>query len=591
MKDRPTANRDFLGDLSIWLLLALTIFAVYAQVADFEFVNYDDQIYVYQNSNVQAGLTPDSARWALTAVVSNNWSPVTMFSHLAVAQLFEMRSGMHHLVNVLFHFLGAGFLYLALARATGARGASAFVAFVFALHPLNTGTVAWVSERKDVLCGFFWFLALYVYVRYSEQPSRTRYYLAVAVPFCLGLLSKPMLVSFPLTLLLFDFWPLRRTLSPRIFWEKLPLFTLSAIVATTTYLAQSSTGAVQSLPLAGRIANAILSYFFYIRQMFWPIGLAVLYPYPTSLATWKVAAALAALLGITALTILARRTLPYLMVGWLWFLVTLIPVIGFVQVGTQAHADRYMYVPMVGLLMIVAWTAADMAAKWPRLQPAVVVAAVVIVCVLMFITRSETSYWQNSGTLYQRAIQVTKDNAVAENNLGVYHASLASYSDAIPHYQAALRIKPDYAAAENNLGRSLRELEGCEPAIPHFEAAARLESGYAPPLYNLGLCSTMGGNYPAAIPYFEAAIRADPKYIDALLGRAVSLSKIPGHTDDAIRAFDAAVAAGPNAAGVRSAYGQVLVSLGRKKEAIVQLEIAEQLHPSLETSGLLNTLR
>ena len=589
--DGADSRRQRVLDLAIWIGLAVSVLGVYGQVTTFEFVNFDDNVYVYQEPHVKAGLTVESIRWALTSPVSNNWSPVTVLSHIVDAELFDMRSGAHHFVNVVFHILAAGFLCLALRRATGASGPSAFVAFVFALHPLNTGTVAWVSERKDVLCAFFWFLALYGYLRYREHPSLWRYWLWVGVPFLLGLLSKPMMVTFPVILLLFDVWPLRRTDWPKPIWEKLPFLALSIAVAMATYGVQSSTGAVQTIPYSERIAHGVFSYSIYIRQLLWPTGLAVLYPYTHGIATWKVAAVTGWLLAVSALAVWVRRDHPYFTVGWFWYLVALIPVIGLVQVGRQSHADRYGYIPTVGLTVMVAWGALKVVEKRPRWQPVITIAAVATCCVLAVVTWNEASFWRNSGTLYQRVIDVTGDNAVAENNLGAYQAGQGFYADAIRHYQTALRLQPDYAAAENNLGRSLSELDGCEAAIPHFEAAIREQPGYAIPIFHLGECATRSGNYEAAIPYFERAIRAEPGYVDARFGLAVSLSKIPGRAVEAVQQYESAVAQAPEDGALQAAYGEFLAGLGRKKEAIAHLEAAESIRPDDTTERLLDRLR
>src|SRR5712692_6836414 len=311
----PVAQRQRLFDLAICFALILSTFAVYAQVGDFDFVSYDVGVYVYENGHVQTGLTPASMKWAFTAAVSNNWMPVTLLSHILDWQLFGMQSGMHHLTNVLFAALAAVLLYAALQRSTGARGRSAFVAFVFALHPLHVESVAWVSERKDVLCAFFWFLALYCYVRYTERPSSGRY-LLVAASFGLGLMSKAMLVTFPFTLVLLDIWPLRRMQWRKTFGEKIPLLALSAASSAVTYSIQGSTGAFMSVPLAPRIANIFISYVTYIRQMFWPTRLAFFYPYPHTILAWKAVLASLVVVGISVLAIRAWQTRPYFTVGW-----------------------------------------------------------------------------------------------------------------------------------------------------------------------------------------------------------------------------------------------------------------------------------
>ncbi len=291
MKPQPKPLTSTIG-LAIGLGLILVIFAVYSQVGTFDFTSYDDNLYVTENPHVQAGLTPESIKWAMTAVVASNWMPVTLLSHMLDCQLFHQQSGMHHLMNVVFHLLASLLLFMVLQRATGASYPSSFVAFIYALHPLHVESVAWVAERKDVLSACFFFLALYAYVRYTEQPGVQRS-LLVAAAFCLGLMAKPMLVTFPFVLLLFDFWPLRRVQFPRILWEKVPLFALSAVVSAVTFYVQRSTQAVQSYPLSVRIENALIGYAVYLVQTLWPTGLAVLYPYQAAPSLWQASAALA----------------------------------------------------------------------------------------------------------------------------------------------------------------------------------------------------------------------------------------------------------------------------------------------------------
>lgn len=333
-----------------WAICGVLLFAtlfVFAQVSGFDFVEYDDPQYISSNPHVLAGWTADGIKWAFSSIVVSNWTPITSLSLMLDVQLFGLRSGASHVVNVVFHGLAAILLFLALRRATGARGLSAFVAFVFAVHPLHVESVAWIAERKDVLSVFFAFLALYAYVVYAERPTAIRY-AAVAVPFCLALMSKPMLVTFPFVLLLCDAWPLRRDFSLKLLWEKIPLLALSTGAAMANLRIHGSSGNIHALPLDTRIENAFVSYFVYIRQMFWPEGLAFYYPYPASIPLWQAAAAAAFVLGLTALVLQVWRKHPYLAVGWFWYLGTLVPVIGFVQAGGQARADRYMYLPMVG---------------------------------------------------------------------------------------------------------------------------------------------------------------------------------------------------------------------------------------------------
>ncbi len=498
--------------------LIAAIFAVYAQTGHFDFVDYDDQGYVYENARVQAGLTLDNIKWSLTAVEVGNWAPVTLLSHMLDCQLFGLDSGMHHLVNVLFHMLASLLLFAVLRRATGAAGPSAFVAFLFALHPMHVESVAWVSERKDVLSAFFFFLGLYAYVRYAESPSVRRYVL-VAIPFCLGLMSKAMLVTFPFTLLLFDVWPLRRTQFPKMLWEKLPLFALAGCASVGTYVAQKSAGAFSIVAPGLRIENSLTSYVIYIGQMFWPTRLAVIYPYPESIAMWRVVCAVAILLGISALAIYTWRTRPYFATGWFWYLGMLVPVIGLVQVGGQARADRYTYIPMVGLLWILAWGAEDVMKIRPRLKPVVVAAAVMACAASMALSFQQVGYWQNAVMLFEHTIGVTDYNYWARYNLGEAHYLMANKlmnrghgSDAAGHFEEALQFRPDYAEAQNNLGILYAKVPGRSPdAISHFEAALRLNPNLVEAHRNLGmLFASMPGHVPDAIAHLEAAQRIQP---------------------------------------------------------------------------------
>jgi tetratricopeptide (TPR) repeat protein len=494
-------------DLAIVAGLLIAIFAVYAEVGSFDFTSYDDNLYVTDNPHVQAGLTLDSIKWATTAVVASNWMPVTLLSHMTDCQIFHMQPGMHHLVNVLFHFLASVLLYAALKRSTGSRGPGAFVAFVFALHPVHVESVAWIAERKDVLSACFFFLALYGYIWYTEKPSALRYAL-VAVAFALGLMAKPMLVTFPFVLLLFDVWPLRRAQWPRMVLEKLPLVALSAAVSVVTYSVQKSTQAVQSHPMLVRIENALIAYVVYIWQTLWPSGLAVLYPYQRDPALWQAVAALIVLVGVSFAVVREWRKRPYLAIGWFWFLGTLVPVIGFVQVGLQSHADRYLYIPMVGLLMMLAWSAVDLLAARPSLKLAVATAAGVVCLICLVAAHVQTGYWENSGTLFERAVDVTHDNYVAEYNLGNYLMNNRRGEEAVPHFEAALRIHPDYPEAETNLGRVLGNIPGrLHDAIPHFEAAIRMKPDLVEAQYNLALALSQAGRTAEAVEHFEAAKR------------------------------------------------------------------------------------
>jgi hypothetical protein len=453
---------------------------------------------------------------------------------------------MHHLVNVLFHLLTSLVLFAVLLRSTGATGPSAFVAFVFALHPLHVGSVAWIAERKDMLSALFWFLALYAYVWYTERPGRVRYSLVLAL-FGLGLLSKPMVVTFPFALLLFDVWPLRRVQWGRaqwgrvqsgrgrsgsgqwrnLIWEKVPLIACSAIASAVTYRVQSATASMNLPPLGMRVGNALISYVIYTRQMFWPTRLSVFYPYPHSVVAWQAVGALVLILGVSALVILSVRTRPYLALGWFWYLGTLVPVIGLVQVGEQARADRYTYIPLVGLTIMLAWGAADLVARWPRVQllgPAIAAASTALCVMYVALAWKETGYWQNSETLFRRAIEVTEPSWQIESYMGQYLVKLPNRrAEAIPYLEAALRLKPDLPNVSNNLGVSLFEIGLYGAAIPHFEAVLRADPNSVTANHNLGMCLVNLGRTEEGLTHLEAAQRIRP---DAETERIINGLKI-----------------------------------------------------------------
>jgi hypothetical protein len=522
---QQTSANAWLLDAAIRAGLFLTIFAVYAQVGYFDFVNIDDPAVTYENPDIQLGLTPAGIKWAFTTVMIGHWIPVTLLSHLLDVQLFGMRSGRHHLVNVLLHILNALLLFAILRRATGARWSSAFVALGFGVHPLHVESVAWISERKDVLSTFFWFLALYAYLRYCELPNLRRYLMVVA-PFCLGLLSKPMLVTFPFTLLLLDVWPLRRVQFPKTLWEKAPLLVLSAIFCAVTYATQTFSLNTVFVPLTTRIESALISYVTYIGKMFWPTHLTVFYPVQESVALWQPVCALAVLAGISALAIYTRRTRPYFITGWCWYLGTLVPVIGVVQMGTP-FADRYTYVPMIGLLWILAWGAADVARKWPRSEYALVAIAALMSQTCMELSWKQTGYWQNGVTLFQHEIAETGKSvwalyylSWAEYLMGIKWLNIGHSAEAIGAFEEALRTRPEFPEAHNSLGTVLTGMPGrWADALGHYETALRINPNMEAAHRNLGiLLSSVQGRESEAMTHLEAAesIQPDPKTEDLI---------------------------------------------------------------------------
>lgn len=506
MPSSPSSATNNLLDRAIWAALIIAVFLVYGQVDHFALTAYDDPEYVSENDHVSGGLTFDTIKWAATAVVVGNWTPVTMLSHAADSQL-GLESGGRHLMNVLIHALAAALLFAALRRATNARWPSAFVAAIFALHPVHVESVAWIAERKDVLAAFWGFLALYCYVRYAERPDMRRY-LLVVVPFALGLMSKPMLVTLPFLFLLLDIWPLGRAQFPKMLWEKLPLIALSAADAVIIYFVQHSIGAVQAIPFLFRLRNALVAYVIYTGQLFWPTRLAVFYPIH-AVAVWQAALAGLLLLTISALAIYWWGVRPWFATGWFWFLGTLVPVIGLVQVGGQAHADRYTYIPMVGLSILLAWGVQELK-KVTQTAKASLAIACCVVC--MVLTAQQTSYWQNDGTLFQHAIDVTENNFTAQNGLALFLAQNGRGAEAIPHFEEYLRLVPSDAKSHNNLGILYGSMpDRQQDAIAQFEAAVRQEPNFKEAQYNLGMALTkMPGRTADAIAHLDAARRIEP---------------------------------------------------------------------------------
>jgi tetratricopeptide (TPR) repeat protein len=511
----PVGSQSILGvpvvDVAIALGLMLAVFAIYAQTGSFDFINWDDPQYVTANPQVQAGLTWDSIKWAITAIVSTNWMPVTLFSHMLDCELFHTRAGMHHLHNMLLHLIATLLLFASLKRATGTRWPSAFAALLFAVHPLHVESVAWIAERKDVLSASFWFLALYLYIRYSERPSAGRYSL-VLIAFALGLMAKPMLVTFPCTLILLDVWPLRRISAAswgRLIAEKIPMFLMSLGASSVTYHVQNTV----PYPLPMRLANAVVAYAVYIGQFMLPVRLGVLYIYREAPTLWQTVGAAVLLLAITAGVIWQRKARPYLAVGWFWYLGTLVPVIGLVQVGVQSHADRYMYVPMVGLLVMIAWGGADLIANRPAFKTGIATAAALAGIAYTAMAYVQTEYWQNAGLLFAHDLEFTEGNFIAELQLGNYLMDSHRGLEAIPHFEAAVRYDPQYGEAENNIGMILAAIPGrIQEGILHFEAALRARPNLPEAHYNLALALLqLPGREDEAIAHLETVQRVAPR--------------------------------------------------------------------------------
>jgi tetratricopeptide (TPR) repeat protein len=578
-------------------LLLLIVAIVFGRTVQYDFVNFDDDAYVYENPHVTHGLTRETAAWSLTTFRGCNWHPLTWLSHATDCQLYgTQNAGGHHLTNVVLHAAVAILLLLVLWQMTGNLWPSALVAAVFAVHPLRVESVAWVAERKDLLSGLFFMLTLAAYLHYVRHPFSWARYLLVAAVFTLGLMAKPMLVTLPLVLLLLDYWPLGRFsitrgdkplaashLLPavsawRLIAEKVPLLMLAGVSCVVTSLAQSrAIVPVDIVPIASRIANALVSYVAYIGQFFYPTGLAVFYPYPEDgLPVWKIVVAAAVLGGISVAALLAWRRLPYLFVGWFWYVGMLVPVIGLVQVGSQAMADRYTYLPQIGLCIALAWGAANVAIGWPYRRLAYSVGSVLLVVALMACTWRQTAFWRNSETLWTRASECTPRNALVDHNLGMALAGRNELDAAARYYRRALETKPDYALAHNNLAKVLERQGRKDEAIVEYGKAIESDPGYADAYNSLGVVLADRGRLDAAIAQFIEALAIKPD--DALTHNNLAKAlERQGRKDEAIVEYGKAIALDPDYATAQNDLGVILASRGQLDAAIALFRKALEL--------------
>jgi len=567
----------------ICVSLAAVTLAAFWPVRHQQFVNFDDDIYVTENPHVVNGLTLDGVRWAFTTTRGTHWWPLTWLSHMLDCQLFGLNAGAHKLVSVAVHIASALLLFLVLQRMTGEAWPSAFIAAVFALHPLRVESVAWVAERKDVLCTLFWMLTLWAYARYVERPGTGRYIWIVAF-FVLGLLAKPMIVTLPVVLLLLDVWPLRRKAGPRqLAFEKLPLFALAVAASVATVWVTRSARAVVStevIPVGDRIANALISYARYLGEMIWPQNLAVLYPFPAAWPLWQVAGAAVLLVLVSAVTVREAQRRPYLLIGWLWYLVTLLPVIGLVQVGLQSAADRFTYVPLVGIFIGMAWSVADWVADRPYARVAAGAGAAAALCGCVVATRLQLRYWQDSVTLFRRAVAVTSGNFIARGNLGVALCNQGRFDDGIAQLTEALRLSPRYAYAQNHLGRAYFLAGRTNDAIAHLRRAVELAPNDAAGHNNLGIALAAVGKRDEAITEFTEAVRLRPDYALAQANLGGVLVDM-GRTAEALSHLREALRLKPDLAAAHFQLGEALALQGKGGEAREHLDIAVKLDPNL----------
>ena len=673
----------------ICLLLTAAALIAFTQLSQCDFINYDDDIYVTGNIRIRDGITTQAIRWAFTTGYAANWHPVTWISHMLDVQLFGLKPQWHHLTNLLFHIANTLLLFFIFHRMTKALWKSAFVAALFALHPLHVESVAWVAERKDVLSTFFWMLTMGAYIHYVEHrtedgrrrtedrgqrtedgspfsairfPLSVFRYLAVLIFFALGLMAKPMLVTLPFVLLLLDFWPLQRfepkksareirtepikqgqgtgtpasatvTLSLRkpggergplsaderkrksgkvrtpgsssgragqgmvneeksaddkyqwalirpLLWEKIPLLVLAALSCIVTCFAQQKGGALRSVeafPAGVRIANAFVSYIIYIGKTIWPNNLAVFYPHPGSLPLWQVLGAVLFLVAVTILVIWTAKRFPYLAMGWLWFAGTLVPVIGIVQVGSQAMADRYTYIPLIGLFVMIAWGIPELLKKWRYRKEALFASSAMILPCLLIVTWTLAGYWRNNITLYDHALKVTNRNDLIHNNRGDALFHLGNFTQAISDFDRAIEINPEYAEAYSNRGVAYGELGNHRQAISDYDRAIEINPKFADAYGNRGAAYGLLGNLTQAISDFDRAIEVNPEHARAFNNRGLVFGRLGDHRRE-ISDYNRAIEINPDYAKAYYNRGVAYGELGDNRRAIEDLKTAARFN-------------
>jgi tetratricopeptide (TPR) repeat protein len=612
-RQRPNDSQRERTALFAGVLLFGLVLGTFLPALSNGFVGFDDPDYVTENGHVQAGLTWESVQWAFRSTEAANWHPVTRLSHMLDCELFGLAPWGHHLTSILLHAVNATLLFLVLREMTGATWRSFTVALLFGVHPLRVESVAWIAERKDVLSTMFWMLTLWAYSRYAEVQSLkskvqclpaasnnilhasriphhasrftfhvSRYYLLSLCFFSLGLMSKPMLVTLPCVLLLLDYWPLGRLrleTARGLVTEKLPFFLAAAAVSGVTFVVQKQGGAVAgSWPVTDRVANAVVSYCRYLGKLFWPVDLAAFYP---RIDHWPVTTVLAAgllLLVISVAAIALRRGHPYATTGWLWFLGTLVPVIGLVQVGGQSMADRYSYVPSIGIFLVLVWGAHELTCGWRYQGVGAVAIAAATALLCAGLTRAQIGYWKDGESLCRHAILVTKDNYNAHYGLGSALDRQGRVDEAISEYREALREKDDYAEAHNNLGVDLAQQGRLSEGMNQFLAALKIKPGYADPHNNIGTTLEKQGRFDEALEQFQEALRLHPDFPDAHYNLGVALGR-KGRSAEAAREFQRVLELRPNYAEAHNNLGVMLDRQGQIDEAARQYAEAARLNP------------
>jgi Flp pilus assembly protein TadD len=593
MNPRHTGSSG--ATVGIIFFLVASVLAVYWQTNGHAFIEYDDQIYLLENPHVRNGFSLENMKWAFSAGYAANWHPLTWLSHMLDVKLYGLNPTGHHLTSVFLHAFNAVLLFTLMSRITGALWKSALVALLFALHPLHVESVAWAAERKDVLSTLFWLVSLHLYARYVKSPTPSRYILVV-ITFCLGLMSKPMLVTLPFVLLLMDFWPLQRTAfwsadtitSPRyqtirfLILEKLPFLLIAAATGIITVVAQQRGNAMTPLvasPLTERLQNALIAYIGYLGKMFWPTDLAVFYPFQTDFPAWKVLCAACLLIAVSVIVFRERRHRPYLLFGWSWYIITLAPVIGIVRVGLQAMADRYTYMPLTGIFIALAWGAEEWLERCdtrPRKLLYGLTAAMITVCILL--TWHQIRYWRDTTTLFTHALESTRNNYMAHSVLGRHLEREGRLEQALTRFSEALEIAPWYEYAKVHQGIILMNQGRLDAAVFKYNEAIIQNPTSVSGHINLGIVMGLQGRHEDAIRNFRIAINFNPHSEAAHYNLGVELAKT-GKFEDAIQHYYNALKIDPGDMNCHNNLGVALAELGRLDEAISHFNVALKLKP------------
>ena len=588
----------YAAEILVSLTLSMMILACYHPVSDYGFVNYDDPLYVTDNVHVKEGVTMEGLLWAFRDMKSTNWHPLTWFSHMLDWQLFRANAGGHHWTNVIFHLLNTILLFSVLRLMTGTLWRSACVAALFAVHPMNVESVAWVAERKNVLSTCLGLFTLLLYVFYIRKPGRKRY-LPILTAFALGLMAKSMLVTLPFLMLLLDLWPMRRfpmhplkgdarrftegsqqaPILPISFsgllLEKIPLLLMASGSIALTLLAAQRGSALTTFthfPLTVRLANSLHAYAAYIGKFFWPQDLAVFYPHPGTLALWQTILSGLLIASVTVLVLKQGRSRLYLLVGWFWFLGTLVPVIGLVQVGLQAMADRYAYLPIIGLFIMLVWGAEDLSGQSRRGRMAVIFLFTLLILAGGLFTRHQLRFWESGRSLFTHALFVTERNDIAHSNLAQSLFQEGDWDEAVAHYREAIRINPKYANHYNNLGAVMVHQGKIDEAIGQYRMTLALNPSHVGALFNMGLAMESLGRLSEADSFYEAVLREDPEHVLAHRQLGVSAVK-KGLYEKAIIHFQAALRLRPGDPALKEA-----LSKASEQRGAVQKKLDHKVH-------------